>query len=184
MLNKQEKARLTEIESVYWRDDHMVKHCVNRASFLHNLRGKIVVVEKQSIKTDFCFGYSLSRYDSESYDNANEMARYAAENQRYFIKENHRNANYASTISMLNSERWKAYARPHYCGNCPDLYSIGFCRDWEDIPKDAFVLTDAEKSEYKLTLARACKEHHKKIMAYLKRYGMEKVNTWSYWRDE
>lgn len=183
MLNKEEKARLTQIESAYWKDNSMVKHCVNSAAFLFEIRGKVVIVKKSHIKTDFCFGYSLSRYDSESYDNANDMADYASKNQHYFIVENHKDADYARTISNLNSTRFKAYARPYYYGKCPDLYSIDFCYSWENIPEGAFELTDAEKSAYKLILAKAAKEHHKKIMSYLKRYGMEKVNTWNYWRD-
>ena len=182
MLNKEEKARLTQIESTYWKDDSMVKHCVNSAAFLFEIRGKVVIVKKTPIKKDFCFGYSLSKYDSESYDNANEMADYASKSQHYFIMENHRNAMYARIISYLNG-RFKAFARPNYYGKCPDLYSIEFRREWESIPEGAFELTDAEKSAYKLILAKAAKEHHKKIMSYLKRYGMEKVNSWSYWRD-
>ena len=39
--------------------------------------GDIVVIEKPTIKKDFCFGYSDSRYDTEDYDRANEMAAHA-----------------------------------------------------------------------------------------------------------
>lgn len=60
---------------------------------------------------------------------------------------------------------------------------LTFAEPWEDIPEDAFELTEMEKQVYKMELVKAIKEHHKKIMAYLKRYGMEKVNTWSYWQD-
>lgn len=183
MLNKQEKEKLTALEKAKWKDESMVKYCVNKAAFLYDLRGKTVIVEKHGIETHFCFGYSLSRYDSEDYDRANEMADYASKNEWYFITKNHERAGYASTIEALNDGRWKAYARPEYCGNCPDLYSICFCRWDERIPEDGFELTDTEKRGYKLILAKAAQEHHKKIKAYLKRYGLSKVESWSYWQD-
>ena len=56
MLNKQGKERLTAAEHNYWKDESMVKHCVNNAMLLFDLRGKIVIIEKTAIKTDFCFG--------------------------------------------------------------------------------------------------------------------------------
>ena len=184
MLNKEEKAKLTAIESAYWKNERMVKHCVNNAMLLYNWRGKTVVVDKKSIETRFCFGYSDSRYNTDDYDRANAMAEYARKNEQYFIKENHKEAPYAWTINALNNWSWKAYARPRRCGECPDLYSIDFCREYEEIPKGGIELTDEEKQAYKAVLVKAVKEHHKKIMAYLKRYGMSKVETWSYWRDE
>ncbi len=182
MLNKQEKAKLTALFAETWEDEKMVKYEVNNTLAAFDLRGKTITIEKKKIKTDFCFGYSLSRYDTEDYDNANRMAEYAQENTKYFIKENHANSNYGKIINLLNDSRWKPYARQHYYtgGN---LYSINFCRAWEDIPEGAFELTEEEKQAYKMELVKAIKEHHKKIMTYLKRYGMEKVNTWSYWRD-
>lgn len=182
MLNKQEKERLAAIERAYWKDEAMVKHCVGSTTFLYELRGKLIPVEKCSIKKDFCFGYSLSRYDTESYDGAAAMARHAAESQKYFIRENH--GAYAGIIEALNDHWTIAYARPHYCGNCPDLYSIQFERCDRKIPDDAFILTDEEKQAYKLVLVKAIKEHHKKIMTYLKKYGLSEVNTWTYWQDE
>ena len=184
MLNKQEKAKLTAIESAYLKDESMVKHCVNEAAFLYDFRGKTVVIEKRKIKTNFCYGYSDSRYDTKDFDRAVDMAEYARTNHLYFIRKNHKSAGYSEIIECLNNGLWKTYARPHYYGNCPDLYSIDFCHFWEEVPKGAIELTDTEKAEYKLVLVKAIKEHHKKIMAYLKRYGLEKVNSWTYWQDE
>lgn len=182
MLSKQEKAKLTALFAETWKDEKMVKYEVNNTLSTFDLRGKTITIEKKKIKTNFCFGYSLSRYDTEDYDNANKMAEYAQENTKYFIKENHANSNYGKIINLLNNSRWKFYARQHYYTG-ENLYSIDFCRAWEDIPEGAFELTEAEKQLYKMELVKAIKEHHKKIMAYLKRYGMEKVNTWSYWQD-
>ena len=182
MLNKQEKARLTALFAETWNDEKMVKFEVNNTLSAFNLRGKTITIEKKKIHTNFCFGYSLSRYDSESFDRANELAAMAETDVKYFIRKNHDNSNYGNTIKMLNDKRWKAYARQHYYSG-ENLYSISFCRHFEDIPEGAFELTEAEKSLYKRELVKAIQEHHKKIMSYLKRYGLTKVNSWSYWQD-
>lgn len=185
MLNKQGKERLTAAEHNYWKDESMVKHCVNNAMLLFDLRGKIVIIEKTAIKTDFCFGYGV--FDGD-YDSAPNMAAHARQSKRYFIRENHRNAPYADTINTLNSSRWIAYAAPKYCGKCEELYNICFVRNYEyqesKLPPNAFVLTADEIKAYKLVLAKAAQEHHKKINTYLKRYGLTKVNSWTYWADE
>lgn len=182
-MTNQEKARLAVLFAETWgKDEKMVKWCVNNTFSAFELRGKTITIEKQKIRTDFCFGYSLSKYDSEDFDRANRMADYASKNQHYFIVENHKESGYGQLIELMNDSRWKFYARQHY-DTGENLYSISYCRQWEDIPEGSFELTEAEKQIYKMELVKAIKEHHKKIMAYLKRYGMEKVNTWSYWRD-
>lgn len=182
MLNKQEKARLTALFAETWHDEKMIKWEVDNTFSAFDLRGKTITIEKKKIKTNFCFGYSLSRYDTESFDNANNMAAYAETNQHYFITENHKESNYGKIIDLMNNSSWKFYARQHYYTG-DNLYSIGYCRVWENIPENAFELTEEEKATYKRELVKAIQAHHKKIMTYLKRYGMEKVNTWSYWRD-
>ena len=181
-MTNQKKARLSVLFAETWKDEKMIKYEVNNTLSAFDLRGKTITIEKKKIKTNFCFGYSLSRYDTEDYDNANRMAEYAQKNTMYFIRENHANSNYGKIINLLNNSNWKFYARQrYYTGD--NLYSIGYCRVWENIPENAFELTEEEKAAYKRELVKAIKEHHKKIMIYLKRYGMEKVNTWSYWRD-
>lgn len=185
MLTKNEKDRLTAAERAYWKDESMVKHCVNKAMLLFDLRGKIAIIEKTGIKTDFCFGYGV--FDGD-FDSAAGMAAHARKSECYFIRENHRSAPYADTINTLNSSRWIAYAAPKYCGKCEELYNVCFVRDYEyqesKLPPNAFVLTADEIKAYKLVLAKAAQEHHKKINTYLKRYGLTKVNSWTYWADE
>lgn len=187
MLSKQDKERLTAAEREYWNDERMVKHCVNCATFLFDLRGKIVIIEKTGIKTDFCFGYGVFGGD---YDSALDMAAHARKNEHYFIRENHRSAPYAETIAALNDSRWIAYASPKYIGDSKQMLNINFMRDYEfcekekRLPENSFLLTDEEIKAYKLILAKAAQEHHKKIKAYLKRYGLTKVNSWTYWADE
>lgn len=182
-MTKQEKQEIRErYEIVYGNSAKMVDYCTNSVLSVWKFRDGIVPVDKVKIKTDFCFGYSDSRYDTDGYDRANNLAEMAMQNQTYFVKANHKDAGYARIIQSLNSGNLKAYAMPHYDGNS-GIYCVGFCKTWENIPKNAVLLTAEEKDQYRKILAEACKAHHKKIMTYLKRYGLTKVNAWSYWRD-
>ena len=183
MLSKEMKEKVTALfTAAYGKDDKMIKYCVGKTLSAFDLRGNTVVIDKCSVQTRFCFGYSDSRYDTEDFDRANNMAAYASRSQIYFLRENHKEAGYADRLCKLNDSRWKFYAYRHYSGE----YGISYCRAWEEIPTayECFELTDAEKSIYRAELVKAAKEHHKKLAAYLKRYGMSKVETWSYWRDE
>lgn len=186
-MTKQEKERLTEAERKYWKEESMVKHCVGNTAVLFDLRGKIVPIEKARVRTNFCFGYS--DYIEGDYEDANRMANHAGNSEMYFLRENHRRAGYSDIIKDLNDSWYVAYAIPHYCGKSEELYSICFEKKWEletgkKLPENAFILTPEEIQEYKRKLVEAIKLHHKKLAAYLKRYGLSKVNTWTYWQDE
>lgn len=47
-----------------------------------------------------------------------------------------------------------------------------------------YVLTDKDLADIRAGYVRAMENHKKKVMAYLKRFGLKHVNSWSYWRDE
>lgn len=185
MLNKAEKDRLTAAERAYWKNEKMVKFCVNKTLLIFDLRGKIVTIDKHAAETNFCFGYGI--WDG-TYEDAQATAEYAAKSTMYFLRENHRRAGYADEIERLNNKRWIAYAIPHYCGRQDILYQICLMPrsdfEYKGSLENAIVLTDEECAAYKRKLVEACKLHHKKLTAYLKRYGLTKVNTWSYWADE
>lgn len=79
-----------------WKNDYsdMVDFCMKQVSQIVQLdNGDIIIIEKQSIEKDFCFGYSLSSISNEDYDRANEMARHAKQSEDYFIRENMRDFN-------------------------------------------------------------------------------------------
>lgn len=182
-MTKQEKQEIRErYEIVYGNSAKMVDYCTNSVFSVWKFRDGIVPVKKEKIKTNFCFGYSDSKYDTEDYDRANRLVEIATENQQYFIKQNHKNAGYAAVICLLGNKDFYAYACPRYDDNS-GIYGVYFRRVGNSIPQNAVLLTTEERDEYRKILAEACKAHHKKIMTYLKRYGLTKVNAWSYWQD-
>lgn len=185
MLTKQEKERLANAEKLNWKDEKMVKYIVDKTMLLFELRGNIVPIEKKSVKTHFCFGYSC--HVPDDFENANHMAAYAQKNEMYFLRENHRDAGYARTIDLINDGRYQAVAYRNKRNpeapmsiNMRNRYDI----EVKGIPDNAFILTEEEVQAYKRKLAEACVLHQKKLAAYLKRYGLSKVESWSYWQDE
>lgn len=73
---KEAKARYIDIvmRETWGNDDGMRKHYEKTLFTAVELsNGYLIPIEKSSIKKSFCFGYSLSRYDSEDYDRANEQ---------------------------------------------------------------------------------------------------------------
>jgi hypothetical protein len=183
MMTKEQKAEL--MQAIHREGDEKYnKWFVNQTLSTFKLRDHLFTIDKKPIQTKFCYGYSDSRYDTEDFGRANNAAARARHDTMYFTRQNHQ-TEYAVNIRKLNDPRFKAYAHKHYCTN-DILYCVSYCYAWEEIPDrfpEAFELTAEEKTAYKMELVKAIKEHHKKIVAYLKRYGLTKVDSWSYWRD-
>lgn len=194
------------LKNVWGTDQHMIDYCMKKTDDIVGLpNGMYFTIEKQGIEKDFCFGYSLSTYDSEDYDNANRMAARAAKDQEYFIKQNMRH--FTEILNCLNEHGkscmtilYKAY--PDY--NIGKLSGLNFSKmnailddqggsaNIEEIKgttaqhfnHEYYILTDEDVEIVKSAIARAMERHEKKVRAYLKRFGMSKVHTWSYWQDE
>jgi len=102
----QEQAKLREeyraIQAKRWNnDERMTNYCTNKvARFVRLKSGHILAIDKPRIETRFCFGYSDSRYDTEDYDRANNMAHHASTSEEYFKSENLKQLQ--ETIDTLN----------------------------------------------------------------------------------
>ena len=176
------------LDKEVWKGDQkMVSFCLKEAGYIVELEnGDIVVIEKPRIETRFCFGYSDSRYDTEDYDRANAMADRAAKDQEYFLKENLSDID--RTIAQMegtesHSFEWRL--RVKYTSSPKDskLKSLDAYR-WSDEYAKQFPEISAGDLQrviegYKVVRA----DFEKRLNTYLKRYGMSKVKTWSYWQD-
>lgn len=181
-----------------WSSPHMADYCYKQAAELARLdNGMIVPIDKESIETQFCFGES--GYD---YDEAQDMAHHAATSEDYFMAENMRN--FRRTMEELDKHGGHVFAVlfPSY-GEGNKICGLSFRRDtevleavggsafleelkgrWHDFGRcKGYVCTDDDVLRIEAALDRATKAHEKKCRAYLKRYGMSKVQTWTYWRD-
>ena len=184
-MKKQDKEMIRAEYKKEW-NEHMTDYCTNQVvSFAILGNGEIWTIDKASIKKDFCFGYSLSRYDSEDFDRANDQAAHAETSVEYFINENLSHAGYDSSLNALNDKHKVWYVRPKYMGNTDcKIVSCSFLRRYDDdIPNDARLLTDDEKVLMVEALTEARNSFIKRLNTYLKKYGLSNINTWTYWRD-
>ena len=201
---KANKEMLHNEYSKVWSDEHMISYCTNKAATMAILPdGGIVVVDKQKIEKDFCFGES--GYD---YDDAQKAAAYARTSEGYFFRQNMEWfsgwINSLEEAKEISGNYMLHIIDRHYTGQEPDckIRAIQMVRINEvlDETGPAFLrelpgtkiklrgcdghLATVEEIELILQAYKeAAADHEKKIRAYLKRYGTSKVNAWTYWRD-
>ena len=166
-------------------DPKMVDFCAKKAARIVELEGGYITeIDKPGSETSFCFGYSLSRYDAEDYARANNAASSAAKDQQYFIRENMENIK--RTLRALTDDRLRVYRRLHYWTSPADsqLVGIEYLRAWED-PRDGWQeIAPADREKLAEAWRAVGRQFLKRLRSYLKRYGMSKIETWNYWRDE
>lgn len=200
---KANKEMLHSEYSKIW-DERMTKYCTNKVATMAILPdGGIVPVEKESIEKDFCFGES--GYD---YDEAQAAAVNAHTNQDYFYRENMKVfTKWIKDLeeAKLENRNWMLFVTDYqYSGQPEDckIRGIFFSRTCEVLEKTgpSFLnelfgkqmeirglsghLATIEEIDMILNAYKeAAKDHEKKVLSYLKRYGLSKVNAWTYWRD-
>ena len=172
---------------VWPKSPDMVDYCVKETAYIVELtNGDIIDIEKPRIETRFCFGYSDSRYDTEDYDRANNMAAYAKKSEEYFIEENLKDIN--QTIGQMEGTIPNSYTfrtRVKYCNSPEDskIKCLVFEGRWGERGAE-FPELSAEDLQRVIDGYKIVKESfEKRLKTYLKRYGMSKVKTWSYWQD-
>lgn len=191
MKNQKElKELFAEIlkNEVWHNDQRMIKYCLKEVGYIVELEdNSIIIIEKPSIQKDFCFGYSDSRYDTDDYDRANNMANHASKSEDYFIEANLKDIN--RMIDLLEGKErsnYKFYIRIPYSGQ-PETSKL------KSLQQLDFYDDEKEKEHQKLegeNLKRVIEGYkivkanfEKRLNTYLKRYGLTKVHAWSYWRD-
>lgn len=200
-----DKDMLKREFSKAWHDEKMIDFCTNKVAACAVLSsGEILTIDKQHIKTDFCFGES--GYD---YNEASEAAAHARTSADYFKRENM--AYFKRWLEELNevkneSSKYKLVIYPNqYDRQSEDckLRGFGFVKTSDVIEACGGSCYLSELPGKELTVNfRACRiatsaeidalteafkttaaAHEKKVDNYLKRYGMSKVHSWTYWRD-
>lgn len=189
MTQKELKAHYENVlrRDVWPKDEEMINYCVKKAAHIVLFEsGDFIVIEKPSIKKDFCFGYSDSHTDTEDYDRANRMANHASKSEDYFIAANLRDITEKIERLKTNENNSRTYCT-----------GIAYYKQPESSPLKALVMVDKYIDDMsqltQLTgedLAKVIAgyevvkaQFEKRLASYLKRYGLSKVKSWSYWRD-
>lgn len=148
--------------------------------------GELVAIDKPNIETNFCFGYSNNEYAE-----AEKMKEHAETHADYFINENLRRFD-KEYPEWLKNKPDTAYIQTRYI-NAPEntkIKDIVFLDYWtssgltDEEKKKIRKLSPAEIEKLLTAYAEERAIFEKRLYAYLKRYGTEKLNCWTYWRDE
>ena len=176
-----------------WKDDEkMVKFCQGEISNAVKLSdGRIVVVKKQKLETSFCFGYSTCGQGAE-YEEANEAAHVANTSEDYFREQNLKE--FDNKIALLKTDKEESWYMDAYlsqsnycsCGLVNIHEVVGLRRyDFEEQRWGTYVEIPEADRKLIIEMYESEKEKmSKRIDTYLKRYGLSKLNVWTYWRDE
>ena len=183
------KEQYRELLVKHWKDIRMVNYLMKDYTVLFEIDGGIAVIDKPRIKTRFCFGYHLNRYDSKDFDDACDMADYARQSVEHFKLENFKEID--GWIKNLEDSKgqfpnWVACVRNRYWKESTGLKTVFFVNRWEleNKGQEARPLTTEEIDIVIEAYKKARAAFEKRLNTYLKRYGMSKVETWTYWRDE
>ena len=192
---KELKPILEKELSKVW-DEHMKNYCMKETAYIIELSdGSILPIEKPRIKKDFCFGYGMYlQATDEDYKRADNMRKAAETNTDYFINQNLEPLE--RQLKALKEEHKNVYTSLRYNDEQEGdlLKSYLVTREWEtpenDFDNRVFMgLRDVKKiSDDDVNLIIEGPEEVKKafikrLNTYLKRYGLSKVNAWTYLVD-
>lgn len=160
---------LAEYVEAHSKLDYKVKHSVGAIK----MQGGFYFIEKPSISNRFCFADEGPDYDlyCELIEDDKKMAAYfkksnLAEFDRY-IKRITNTEQYADTRVW-----WRKWTN-----------EISLCFYSNGVDKNYTLCTDEEKALILKGLQFGRELFEKRLDAYLKRYGVSKLHTWTYWRD-
>lgn len=170
------------LEQVWNGDAKMVDFCVKKAERYVPVTGGFITLKKPGIQKDFCFGYQSSAGSTEEYDRANSLADYASRSQAYFISENLRDIDreIREIRNGADIALRKRYGDRQKSGRYLELVFLGPCERCRDSmdrvnETDRKAILEAMEGRREAFILR--------LNAYLKRYGMRHVNSWSYCMD-
>lgn len=198
MTQKELKAMYTEELAKAWNDPKMITHCIKHADYIIEHDGGLYAIDKPSIKTRFCFPYGMNGTSADGEEEkADQMALHAKKSTEYFIAENLAEINHwikkLKKILDDMSLNWAEGSQPrymietgaHYYGQTEDCklryYSIV---DTYSEMNRGEICNNTELIKKLITGYEAVKENFiKRLNKYLSRYGLTKVQTWSFLSD-
>lgn len=177
-----------------WKDNaRMMEYGEKKTSAIRKLsNGGLLTWEKPRIETSFCFGYRGS--DDED---ANRMVSHAKTNEGYFKSENLKGFDHIiKKIESLGSDedysgnKLYIYREKYSRTDNLNLWSYTILPFWqynEAIERNLYLDIQEANEEDINTILEAEKNERakfeKRLNAYLKKYGLSKVRSWSYWQD-
>ena len=182
---------------VWQNDERMQEYSRKECEYVVELsNGNIIDIEKPRIEKNFCFGMGMyATYTQEEFEAAEELADNARKNVDYFISENMKQITdkiYYLKEALENKR--EVYTFLHYSGQPENSELVAYnCVRICDNPEYAPFRWSNLQAVKKLSsediqaiidgLEEVAKKFMKRLNTYLKRYGLEKLNVWTYCRD-
>ena len=183
-----------------YEDDELVEYCAKKVGEVVELpNGLMVEIDKEHIRTQFCFGYS-DIGQGPTYEEAWKNMRDADTNEAYFLRKNmeafdrvleglYRHGHDYMVVLTGNTKHLRGL---HLKRATEVLEAVGGCaflpalkgQELEFRGTKGYVCTDEDVALLRDGYERAAKAHLSKCRAYLKRYGLSKLSTRMYWIDE
>lgn len=168
----------------------------NLSGILQLSNGKVFLFRKPNIETSFCYCADYNGLATkESVESARNCVQAATNSVNYFINRNmdqfcHRGDLYEDIMQGYMN----VWAIPQIDDN--NIVTLRFYEnsEWARTPKtdpylmqdereSAFQLTGADLENYKTLLISERAKFAKRLIAYVKRYGLTKIHAWNYYSD-
>lgn len=179
------KSALSEV----W-NGHMLDYCMKESAHIVELEnGEIISIEKPRIDKDFCFGHGYCGVSSqEDEDRADSMVVHARTSTDYFLNQNLKGLEQSiKAFQEVADGKQSAFLNIHYTGQSDTnpLKSVTWCRGYEvEDYKTKYAELSCEDARRLVDGYKEVKNQFiKRLNTYLKKYGLTKVNTWSYLSD-
>lgn len=188
MTKETVKEYLEEVNTKVWaKSPDMQEYCRKKCSdVFKSKKGYLLEFEKPVIKKNFCFGHGYNGISTQEEVNiACDNARNARTNENYFLEENLER--YDEWLKILDSEQslylFTSYKKD---ANVKIVYlrTAEYLRiyPWD---KDSIVqeLDNEEIEELRQIVLSERAKFVKRLNTYLKKYGLSKINAWTYLVD-
>lgn len=185
-INQAVEELKNEITNRWENSPKMIKYCVGEISSAVKFEnGFILAFNKKTIKKRFCFGVgAYATCTDEEQERASNMVEKSRNDVAYFLEENFKESfGFTDKLIKEESDGWNIYAKITRAGDeSKECYLVSekqiLHRD--DKKEDFYKLTDSDIENLKNELASEKEKFQKRLNIYLKKFGLSKVNSWSY----
>ena len=153
--------------------------------------------DKPIIETSFCFGYGLNGVSTqEDYEGAREQEKNMETNKQAFINANLEGLNKSIEEIKTYIKQWIDKEEKFFSSRynkifiCKNSYKhkayLTWSWDYDNIRNKEMIIREATKEDLILIIEvykQQIENFKKRLNTYLKRYGLSKINTWTYLVD-
>lgn len=188
---KNYQAYHEEMVKVWGKDQRMIDFCEKEASQVVMLTdGKIVRFTQPRIEKNFCFGYSTCGQGPSHEECEKEHSNFRDNQELWFMEENRRKGGYDEKVNSLKDLDNTLYLAVKYKGG-ENMMEWTCIEEWEKERNPCFFMnyspSENQTADRKILISALLEEkekHEKRLRTWWKRYGAEKLRSWTYWLDE